>query len=165
MTAGVRLHVNQDNIWADPANAVPGNDKFVPSVENAKQAARAGDNNGNHLPRWDLHLYIGHKTQPSAVTNADDFLAVQIRYAIAHNHTPCFFGRVYASWGIKRTGAAECSGNFILFPGGNRFCRTLRSPERSRQRRTRLSERVPKSYSRRLSKPYPWVPCGGMRCK
>ena len=78
-TAGIRFYVYQNDVRADPFDAIPGDNVVIPVTQNTPNAAGGGDNDGVDPPLWQLHNGIGYIPQPPPVANANNFLTVQVR--------------------------------------------------------------------------------------
>ena len=75
-TAFVGLDVHQDDVGTNAADAVPGDAEVLFSAKEAQNAAGPRDDDGADTSVGDLHLHVGNESQPTAVIDADDFLAL-----------------------------------------------------------------------------------------
>ena len=75
---------------------MPGDHIVILSAEKTEIFAGTRYNNRNDFTLRQLDPGITDKSQPPAVTDADDLFAVQLRKPIPHRRTPNSFGSVYA---------------------------------------------------------------------
>ena len=74
---GTALH--QNDVRADPLDAIPGDHKIVLAAPEAQKTAGAGDNDGEDFTFRKLDAGVADISQPPPITNTDDLFAVQIR--------------------------------------------------------------------------------------
>ena len=67
--------VDENDIAAEPLDALPGNVEVLPPSEQAEKAARAKDNDPLHAALRDADLHISHIAQAAAIADIDDLLA------------------------------------------------------------------------------------------
>ena len=78
-TAGIRFYVYQNDVRADPFDAIPGNDEIIPTAESAEKTAGCRHDDGLDAPLRQLHNGIGNIPQPPPVRNTNNFFTVKIR--------------------------------------------------------------------------------------
>ena len=89
-TAFVQISVHQDDIVADAADILPGNDEFVVAAEEPEALSAAGHNDGYDAAVPAVHLHITDKTEAAAVADIDDLLAFEGGKAVPHDLTYLF---------------------------------------------------------------------------
>ena len=89
-TAFVQISVHQDDIVADAADILPGNDEFVMAAEEAEAFAVARNDDGYDASVPAVHLHITDKTEAAAVADIDDLLAFEGGKAVPHVLTYLF---------------------------------------------------------------------------
>ena len=78
-TAILRFDIHQNDVRADPADAVPGDAKVLLPAHQAEKTAGTGDDDGADLSFRQFYYHIRNKPQSSAVIDTDDFLTLQLR--------------------------------------------------------------------------------------
>ena len=86
-TAFVGFDVYQNDVGADPLDAIPGDDIVIPPPHKTQMPAGSGDDNGGDAAVAQVDPCVGNEAQSPAVADADDFLAVQIR-EFGHTQPP-----------------------------------------------------------------------------
>lgn len=89
-TAFVQISVYQDNIVADAADILPGNDEFVVAAKEAEAFAMARNNDGYDAAVSAVHLHVTDKTEAAAVADIDDLLAFEGGKTVPHDLTYLF---------------------------------------------------------------------------
>ena len=74
----VALDIHQYNVRPNVPDAVPGNHIVLPGTQKSHMSGIARNQNGADIPLRNFDLYIPDESQPSAVPDADHFLALQI---------------------------------------------------------------------------------------
>jgi hypothetical protein len=75
----IRFYVHQNDVRADPLDAIPGDHEVVPGAQQPEKPAGAGHHDGVDAPLGQLDDGVADKAQPPSVVDADDLLAVQVR--------------------------------------------------------------------------------------
>lgn len=83
------LDFYQDDICANLANTLPGDDKFSIASEKRADTARPRYDNGCHKAGADIDLHVADTAQRAAGTDIDDLFLAQFAYA--HEITACCF--------------------------------------------------------------------------
>ena len=73
----LQIAVDEDNIVADPADALPRNDKIVAVTEKAQAPALARNDDGDDPAAADVDLHVRDKAQAVPVAGVDDLAAAQ----------------------------------------------------------------------------------------
>ena len=112
------LGVYQDDVRADFLNAAPGDDEVVPASRDPQKTAWPGNHDGADLSLRHLDLYIADEAQALAVSDADDFLALQVGKIDGQSMRPlwktlCAQGRGYA-YKVWRVESEEWSGGIAF---------------------------------------------------
>ena len=89
-TAFVQISVYQDNIVADAADILPGNDEFVVAAKEAEAFAVTRNDDGYDAAIPAVHLHVTDKTEAAAVADIDDLLASEGGKAVPHDLTYLF---------------------------------------------------------------------------
>ena len=89
-TAFVQISVYQDNIVADAADALPGNDEFVMPAKEAEAFAVARNDDGYDAAIPAVHLHVTDKTEAAAVADIDDLFTFEGGKAVPHDLTYLF---------------------------------------------------------------------------
>ena len=89
-TAFVQISVHQDDVVADAADILPGNDEFVVAAEEPEALSVAGHNDGHDAAVPAVHLHITDKPEAAAVADIDDLLAFEGGKAVPHVLTYLF---------------------------------------------------------------------------
>ena len=93
---GVRVH--QHDVRADALDAAPGDPEVVLSSGDPQVAAWPGHDDGGDTALRHLHFNVGNESQPSPVTDTDNFLALQFADAASHRRSlQKDFGQSYAA--------------------------------------------------------------------
>ena len=89
-TVFVQISVYQNNIIADAADILPGNNEFVMAAKEAEAFAVARNDDGYDASVPAVHLHITDKTEAAAVADIDDLLAFEGGKAVPHVLTYLF---------------------------------------------------------------------------
>ena len=82
----VRISLYENNVIPDLTDALPGNDEVLPMPQQTEAPPLSRYDDGADLPTSAVHLHITYIPQPTAVTDIDHLLALQIGKPVSHNH-------------------------------------------------------------------------------
>ena len=89
-TAFVQISVHQDDVVADTADILPGNDEFVVASKEAEAFAVTRNDDGYDAAIPAVHLHVTDKPEAAAVADIDDLLASEGGKAVPHDLTYLF---------------------------------------------------------------------------
>ena len=89
-TVFVQISVQQNNIIADAADILPGNDEFVVASKEAEAFAVTRNDDGYDVSVSAVHLHVTDKSEAAAVADIDDLLASEGGKAVPHDLTYLF---------------------------------------------------------------------------
>lgn len=89
-TVFVQISVYQNNIIADAADILPGNNEFVMAAKEAEAFSVARNDDGYDVSVSAVHLHVTDKSEAAAVADIDDLFTFERGKTVPHDLTYLF---------------------------------------------------------------------------
>ena len=89
-TAFVQISVHQDDVVADTADILPGNNEFVMAAKEAEAFSVARNDDGYDVSVSAVHLHVTDKSEAAAVADIDDLFTFEGGKTVPHDLTYLF---------------------------------------------------------------------------